>query len=99
MNRAEILEEAKKIVTVDRAAVHGEAEDNFARIANGWTWWLTNRQAGPLDQYDVACMMAIFKLARMMGNKTHQDNAVDLAGYGAIAGELSTSYSREVEDV
>jgi hypothetical protein len=90
MDRAEILDRAKEYVTKDRAATHGEAEDSFAAIANGWRWWMTIRKEGVLTSYDVACMMIIFKLARMASNPTHIDSAIDAAGYAALAGEIAT---------
>ena len=36
MNRAEILDTAKQIVTQDRNVQHGEPEDSFSRIAGHW---------------------------------------------------------------
>jgi hypothetical protein len=90
MNRSDILTTARQAVTVDRAATHGQAENTFGRIARGWDWWLASREPGPLTPFDVACMMSIFKLARMAGNPAHQDSAVDLCGYGAIAGEIGS---------
>lgn len=90
MNRKEILETAISYVTKDRAATHGSAENNFASIAGVWGWWLSTRTSGPLTAYDVACMMALFKLARMAGNPTHIDSATDLCGYAALAGEIAT---------
>lgn len=90
MNRAEILSTAAEYVTKDRAATHGAAEDSFNAIAGVWGWWLATRTSGPLTAYDVACMMALFKLARMAGNPTHIDSAIDLAGYAALAGEIAT---------
>jgi hypothetical protein len=34
-------------------------------------------------------MMSLFKIARIAGNSLHGDNYVDLAGYAALAGEIS----------
>jgi hypothetical protein len=91
MNRSNILKEAERCITKDRAATHGDAEDNFAAIAGGWEWWLSIREHGPLSAFDVAMMMTIFKTARAASNKDHNDNFVDGAGYYAIAGELAAS--------
>lgn len=85
MNRTDILDAAKHCVTVDRAKTHGDAEDSFGLIAAYWS--------AHLDTYvmasDVAVMMTLFKLARMKGNPAHIDNAVDAAGYVALAGEMA----------
>ena len=90
MNRSEILSEANACITKDRAATHGNAEDNFAAIAGGWDWWLSIREHGPLSAFDVAMMMTIFKTARAASNKSHHDNFIDGAGYYALAGEIAT---------
>jgi hypothetical protein len=91
MNRSEILHQADQCITKDRAAEHGDAENNFSAIANGWNWWMSIRKPGPLTSYDTAMMMVIFKAARLAGNPKHQDSAVDLAGYAAIAGEIGSA--------
>ena len=87
--RDDILLEAMQCITHDRAATHGEAEDSFQTIADVWSWWLSNRTLSPLTAADVAMMMVLFKVARISGNKTHDDNYIDLAGYAALAGEIS----------
>lgn len=89
MNRSEILDTAKKYVTRDRAATHGDAEDNFTQIAEVWTWWLSERLRDPVTAYDVAQMMSLFKKARAKANKAHLDNFVDDAAYSALAGEIA----------
>lgn len=90
MNRSDILDTAKTYITADRAATHGAAEDSFNAIAASWEVWLSIRKPGPLNAFDVACMMTLFKLARMAGNPGHIDSAVDAAGYAALAGEIAT---------
>jgi hypothetical protein len=89
MNRSEILSAANICITKDRAATHGEAENNFAAIAGGWNWWLSIRQEGKLTAHDVAMMMSIFKTARAANNKNHIDNYIDNAGYQALAAEIA----------
>lgn len=85
MNRTEILEAAHHIITVDRAATHGKAEDSFALIAALWTADL----GVPLKAHDVARLMVLFKCARAKGNPTNDDNPIDCAGYAALMGELA----------
>ncbi|MDB9721003.1 DUF6378 domain-containing protein [Winogradskyella sp.] len=91
MNRDYILNKAMHCITIDRAATHGDAEDSFSEIAKLWSWWLQNRPVpeAELLPEDVAMMMALFKIGRIAGNPTHCDNYVDLAGYTALAGEIS----------
>lgn len=87
MNRTDILDAARQAITVDRAATHGEAENTFGLIAAYWSAHLDH----PVTAYDVGCMMGLFKLARMAGNPSHTDSAVDACGYIAIAGEMGAA--------
>lgn len=91
MNRQEILDASRDCITRDRAATHGDAEDNFAQIAAVWTWWLNERLSAPVTAYDVAQMMSLFKKARAKANKQHIDNFVDDASYSVLAGEIANS--------
>ena len=85
MTRAEILDTAKEYVTKDRAASHGDMENNFARIGALWSAHL----GVPVTATDVALMMAMLKIARAGSNPAHMDNWIDLAGYAACGGELN----------
>ena len=84
MNRAKILDTAKEFIMVDRAATHGSAEDNFGLIAAYWSAHLGRN----IKAHDVAVMMTLLKLARAKANPKHVDNAIDAAGYSALAGEI-----------
>ena len=84
MNRAEILDTAKEVITNDRQATHGSAEDNFGLIAAYWSAHLGRN----IKPHDVAVMMTLLKLARAKANPKHVDNAIDAAGYSALAGEI-----------
>ena len=84
MKRAEVLDTAKEYVTKDRAADHGNMENNFNTIAVYWSEHLGHK----VTAIDVGVMMTLLKMARAKGNPYHQDNYVDGAGYLACAGEL-----------
>jgi len=86
MNRSEILDTAKQYVTVDRAATHGESEQNFNLIARYWTAHLDTI----ITAEDVAIMMTLFKLARAKGNVRNPENWIDGCGYLACGGEIAT---------
>ena len=88
MNRADILDTAKVYVTKDRAADHGDMEDNFATIAQFWSVYL----GAPVAAHDVAAMMVLLKIARIRSNPAHPDNWVDGAGYAACGGEIATKH-------
>lgn len=84
MKRAEILEVARQAVTKDRAATHGDLEDNFSAIAQIWSV----RLGRTITSEQVAIMLVDLKTVRAWGNPTHEDNWVDIAGYAACGGEL-----------
>lgn len=84
MDKTEILRTANEYITKDRQATHGKAENNFARISAMWSAY-TGFNITPAD---VAIMMAQLKMARFKHNPTYVDNAIDMAGYAALAGEL-----------
>ena len=83
--RAEILRTAEEYVTKDRAATHGNMEDNFSTIAEYWSAHLSF----DITSLDVAVMMTLVKIARIKNNPSHIDNYVDAAGYMACGGELA----------
>jgi len=87
MTRAEILATATEYVTKDRASTHGDAEDNFRRIAGLWNAYMGIDDITPID---VAVMMSLLKVARIRQNPTHADNWIDIAGYAACGGEIAT---------
>jgi hypothetical protein len=87
MNRSQLLDTAKQIVTKDRAATHGSAEDNFETIARYWSVHLDI----PITKEDVAVMMVLLKTARIKSNPSHIDNWIDGIGYFACGGEIATS--------
>ena len=83
--RSHILDTAKSYITRDRQADHGDAEDNFSRIAGYWSL----HTGTTLTATDVAVMMALLKVARIKQNPQHVDNWVDGAGYFACGGEIA----------
>lgn len=84
-SRGGLLDRAKDIVTNDRQNTHGQPEDSFRRIADLWSGYLT---VG-IQEQDVAVMMALVKVARIMENPQHADNWIDGAGYFACGGEVA----------
>ena len=76
---------ASLVLSNDRQNTHGQPEDSFRRIADLWSGYLT---VGVHEQ-DVAVMMALVKVARIMENPQHADNWIDGAGYFACGGEVA----------
>lgn len=79
-----LLEEAANIVDGDRNKTYGKPEDSYGAIAELWSVYL-KRYVKP---HDVAAMMILLKVARIMGsNGIHRDSWVDIAGYAACGFE------------
>ena len=89
--RSVILTKAGALINGDRQKDYGPPEQNFARIAQLWNSYLLVRfnVACGMDPADVAYMMALLKLARACHVNGTMDTSVDMAGYVALAGELS----------
>jgi hypothetical protein len=91
LTRSEILKAAERCVCTDRNQQYGEPEDNFRTISMLWSVYLCARgMEQPLGAADVGAMMALFKLGRIATGGNKADNFIDLAGYAACAGEIST---------
>lgn len=83
--RAEILDAAKAIVTGDREKQYGSPEDNFDVIARLWSAY-AGREFAPVD---VAMMMTLLKVARIMTGTFKGDSYIDACGYLACAAEIA----------
>ena len=84
-SRSDILDMASECITKDRAATHGDMEENFSTIAAYWSIHL----GVEVSAADCAIMCAQIKIARLKSNAAHADNWVDLVGYAACGGELA----------
>ena len=92
MNRADILETAKEIVTSDRNNQYGEPEDNFDTIASLWNAYLVGKHSdgAVITAKDVALMMVLFKVGRILTSTTvKEDSYIDAAVYIACAAECA----------
>lgn len=94
MIRKEVLEEAVRCVCTDRNEQYGEPEDSFEVIAGLWNSYVESaciRGGGDncIDGGDVAIMMALFKIGRMITSADQKrDTFVDAAGYIACAAQI-----------
>ena len=94
MIASEMLEHAAGLVGGQRAQDYGDKTLNHQRIADLWNAWLTESRRkdwaeGYITAYDVAMMMLLVKVARLMHSPGHQDSHVDIAGYAAILEEIA----------
>lgn len=97
MTRKECLDHTAQAVLTDRSKQYGSPEDCFSLIANLWSSYLGH----PVSSCDVACLMALLKIARAKHNPRHDDDWVDLAGYAACGAECAAGMygSERVEGV
>ena len=96
ISKEEILKKAKEIISNDRNVSHGDAFKNHAEIAEFWNIFLDKklRPMADITADDVAIMMILLKISRhTQGEKFNLDNFIDMAGYAAIAGEISDAGS------
>lgn len=90
MKRDEILDMAAKITKGERETQYGGPEDNFRKIAELWSAYLSKEEAVVLTAEDVAVMMILFKVGRLTTGGGSADTWVDIAGYAACGGEIAT---------
>lgn len=84
------LDKVKEVVTGPREQDYGDKTENHARIAKLWNMWLTETKedGDAITPYDVATMMLMVKLARLMQSPGHHDSHIDIAGYVACMEEI-----------
>lgn len=93
MTREEILRQAVKCVCENRDNQYSPPENNFSTIAEFWSTYLSY----DISSIDVAIMMALLKIARIKDGFMKDDSFVDVCGYMACAGELSSNLDKKEE--
>lgn len=92
----DMLRHAASLVGGQRAKDYGDKTENHQRIADLWNYWMVQQykdQPAKISAYDVAIMMILMKISRLMHSPGHKDSHVDIAGYAAIAEEISVTTS------
>lgn len=89
--RQTCLRDAERITAGKRESDYGTPEDCFKRIAGLWNVYLDGAAGGrtQIGPGDVAAMMALVKIARLVNTPNHYDSWVDIAGYAACGAEVS----------
>jgi len=89
------------MVNGGREEDYGSTEDNFGRIAELWSAYLEAKfnLNVALQPHEVAHMMMLFKMARLMQAPGHLDSIVDLIGYAICGGQVATSLYQPPEPV
>lgn len=88
---ADILMDARDLITGSRADDYGDALVNHQRIANGWNLILTDalRTHGRISPAHVALMLDWMKTSRLLTSINHKDSWVDKCGYSALGGSIA----------
>lgn len=91
---SDILQEASELINGQRAKDYGPVTDNFGRIADLFWAYLGGGSEGGIgdqniDQYDVANLIILVKLARIKNAGYHRDSYADIAGYAALAEKVN----------
>ena len=79
------LEESLAAVKA-RQAVYGSPVPNFERIRDLWNAYM---QESLFTTVDVAILMTLVKVGRLIETPDHADSWVDIAGYAACGREVS----------
>ena len=85
------LVEAENLVAGQRHKDYGDKTDNHRNIAKLWSAYLDV----DITPHDVAIMMCLLKVARTKLGEISEDTYIDMAAYGAIAGEIKFKEEHE----
>ena len=80
----EFLEKANTLIAGDREKDYGDKVHNHNNIAKLWSTYKDIE----ITAHDVAVMMVLLKIARTKLGEVSEDTYIDMAAYGAIAGEI-----------
>ena len=84
MKKEHALAHAETLITGVRNTNYGPPEENFRRIAAGWSVIF----GAPVTPRQVVLAMDWVKTARLVHSPDHEDSWIDKIGYSAIGAEL-----------
>ena len=87
----QILTKANSLISKDREKDYGDKVKNHENIAKLWSAYKDTK----ITAHDVAIMMTLLKIARTKLGAISEDTYIDLAAYGAIAGEIKFKEPKE----
>ena len=87
--RVRLLERGIELTSGDRDKTYGDPWSNLTSCAQLWEAYLSAKLSHDIKLVaeDVAHMMQLVKMTRTFYGRYHDDNYLDNAVYGAIAGE------------
>jgi hypothetical protein len=91
MKTHQFLNMASVLVGGRRHKDYGDKTDNHKNIAKLWSAY----KGIEITAHDVAIMMCLLKIARTKLGEVSEDTYIDMAAYGAIAGEIKLKERNE----
>ena len=93
MKSYQFLNQANVLVQGQREKDYGDKVKNHTNIAKLWSAYLDIN----IDPHDVAILMSLLKVARTKLGEVSKDTYIDMAAYGAIAGEIKFKENKNNE--
>lgn len=94
LDRSEVLNKAREVVTSARNVSYGEPQDDFACTSEFWESYIARitqvRGYPEIRPSDVPVMMILLKISRLAQTPGDADHWVDIAGYCAIGAECAS---------
>lgn len=85
--RADLLDGAKHLITGDRNNQYGPPTQDFQRTADAMNAYGYRAPGGPLKPHDIAIIVSLIKISRLMWSPGKRDHWEDLAGYAGCGFE------------
>ena len=82
--RGSVLLEAHRTINGERVDQYGNPENNFRLISEMWSLYLGVK----IQPQDVAIMMHLLKVARIVSGTDKRDSYIDACGYLALAADM-----------
>jgi len=102
MNRTDILNATINVTSNDRLTDYETPEDSFSTIADYWNVRLRHKGllavGKELNATEVGMLLMLMKVARQEVSPSKADHYVDMAGYAACTGEISTTFVQQEFD-
>lgn len=94
--RAGVLDEARQLITGERNCTYGPPHADFQRTADAANAYGYRGPGGRLlAAHDVAILVSLVKISRLMWTPEKRDSWVDLAGYAACGWECVTETQKD----
>ena len=89
--RGSVLLSAYDTINGEKVDEYGNPENSFDLIAEFWSTYLSNKSEYSLkiNNKDVAVMMALMKIARIITGSDKSDSYIDCCGYIALASDMA----------